>query len=1065
MRKILLLLCLFLFANAAHGQNPANGQYRLTIEFDKFVNTANNVWINYRVWTTIGSEEHTLNVSLTGDKINKNRTVPSARTSYLYKATQRPGAVKTHIQRVWTVFLGRKSSNDYNQKTISRTTPYVDITVSTGDDGYELFRACHADMHIMLYPEKIDIGYYNSDGKADGKNFLSDVDPITLKATDGFVSTTYNWQYSIGGGAWIDFPSSMQNKSAITFKGTDIIPIETYKSLVRSKTNIRVRINALTDKGSNILTLSPRISAPHITDAVIQQLETCYGEDDAKIRITFDRPLIDGEIIAVKIDNMIPYGGGFYSALDDTNSIVIENVEAGNRTFTVAGTAEDNEMYTGSAAFSKTVALPHRPKIIHEVIGIRAVSCHGGSDGEIVIDAAGGNGNFIAKLYLAAEERPIREIAFTESETTSFDRLTAGNYEIRVHDTNGCTAYAANGSVLVHQVAVIEPAKPVTVSLEHMTSPLAHDSHDGKFTIRVGGGTRIQNGYTVVLTLDGIHTYAPARQSIDGSDVLYTFEGLPQGDCSVSIQDKNYASLDPQDQVDPCGCCAALNFYLDAPPPLVVEIEESHYINWHGGNQGELTAHADGGVRFAAAMPYQYSWYKQSDAGVMQPYAMLNDSIARNLTAGIYQIKVTDANGISKTSAIYELLQPDPIEVQFTIVQTGCQGGSSGKVAAQVGGGVEPYTYQWNVEGASGAEIASLEAGKYILKITDARGGQLLANAEVGSASKLVIDSVVVQPTCLSLGSIRLQLSGATPPYAVVWDDTGSGGLSRDELMPGTYRVSVTDANNCIDSFVFDLKEPRGFTVDLGPDLVMCRNQTRVVEAVCAEPQVGYEWFRDGEKLADTENRITVDRQAVYSVRATNALGCYAVDQLNVRMINETLELDMTVPTKVEVGSEIHAVNLSDVAADRIVWILPEEAVIVSQTDLETVFTLDRKGTYTVSMEGFRGEGATIVTRQIEIVDKGEVTLPDDKNPMIKQFWVTPNPSTGYFKVVVELDQAGDFTMILYSPQGVEMDRKESSGVQSKTFEYEINGTLQGVYSLQLLTKTDKSVLQIEIKK
>jgi len=45
------------------------------------------------------------------------------------------------------------------------------------------------------------------------------------------------------------------------------------------------------------------------------------------------------------------------------------------------------------------------------------------------------------------------------------------------------------------------------------------------------------------------------------------------------------------------------------------------------------------------------------------------------------------------------------------------------------------------------------------------------------------------------------------------------------------------------------------------------------------------------------------------------------------------------------------------------------------------------------------------------------------------------------------------------------MDTKEEQNVQSKTFEYEINGTLQGTYLLHLITKADKAVLQIVIKK
>jgi len=1063
---------LFSFGNIARGQNPATGQYRLTIKSNTLVNIGNGMnGFDIKLWTNIESEANPLLEENIEKKVKTNSSIPmlQGNMTWLYNASQRPNTVHTFMRRRWRTALGigYNTSLHRNQKSISTTTPYVDIIASTGNNGNRLFASCEAELHIMLYPEKIDIGYYNSNGVADGTNYFPDNDPITLKATAGFVPDTYLWQYSTDmGSTWSDFPSSLQKKHEITFTGADIIPFATLISLV-GNSNILVRVNTPTAQSptSTIVTLSPRISAPHILSADVSELEKCYDSGDAKVRITFARPLVNGETISVGIDNVFSSATSNYTSFDGTNSIIIENVEAGNRTFTITGAYNGYAMYTGSASHSKTVTVANRPKITHDVISAKEVSCYDGSDGSIIIGAGGGDGIFIGRLYFAGMNDVIQEVAFLESESATFTRLAAGNYEVRVFDTNGCTAYRDNGTVLVHQVTINQPAQPVEVTLEHTLNPLAHDSHDGKATVRVSGGTPAQSGYIVISTHEDGQSYAPASRSADGNDILYTFDGLQHGSYSVTIQDKNFASLDPQDRTDPCGCSAVLNFSLSAPQAIDVEIEETHFVNWHGGNQGELTAHATGGIKLSSAMPYQYIWYKQSDAGIMQPVAMPNDSIARNLTAGIYQIKVTDANGVSKTSAVYTLSQPDPILVQFVITQTGCQGGSSGKVAATVSGGVEPYNYQWNVEGATGNEITSLEAGAYMLKITDARGGQLLANAEVTSTSTLQIDSLIAQPSCIAPGSIKLQLSGATPPYTITWDDTHSDDLIRNDLTPGIYRLSVVDANGCANFFTFDLKEPRRFTVDLGSDLIMCLNQTRVLEAICDEPAVVYEWYFNGTKLPDTGARITIDKEGTYSVKATNPQGCSASDQVDVMITNETLELDMTIPTTIESGSEIHAVNLSKAPADRIEWKVPPGAVIIKQTELELVFTLNTEGSYTIAMEGFKGEGATIVTRTINIVGRGEVTLPDSEKPLIKQFWVTPNPSTGYFKVVVELNQEEDFTMLLFSPQGTEMDRKEVKATQSRTFEYEINGILQGTYLLHLITKADRSALQIVIKK
>lgn len=1070
----LLSFILCMGAATVGAQNPATGEYELKVQFESFKNVGNDM-INIEYGIYAGEDERMVVLYRTG-RVNSGRNIfydNQKIVSLIFSAAKKPSKLKFYEKRRWNIAVGTDSKKYKNIFYTIAPNSYTDIVISHADGGGVLFPACDTKLRVILRPVKIDIAYFNSKGVADGTYYLPDADNITLKATRGLTPlSTYDWQYRVEGedpiDSWRSFPAQYQNKDEIKFKGTDIFSPTEFQTITNNRNNIQVRVNTLTRQNPTkpyLITLSTRPSAPHISNAEVYELEKCHGSGDARVRITFDRPLVSGENVAVKIDNQIPYGGGNYTSFDETNSIIIENVEAGSRTLAVSGTYNGDAMYTASSSHSKTITVANRPKITHGIVGVREVSCYGGSDGEIIADAGGGNGNFTGRLYLAGQSEVIQEVAFRESEFATFGRLAVGNYEVRISDTNGCIAYAGNGDVLVHQVTIGQPAQPVKVTLEYILKPLAFDSHDGKVTVRVSGGTPAQNGYVAVLTHDGGQSYTPASRSADGNDILYTFGSLPQGNYFVTIQDKNFASLDPQDRIDPCGCSAVLNFLLDAPPPIAVEIEETHFINWHGGDQGELTAHATGGIRLSSSMPYQYAWYKQSEAGIMQPAAIPSDSIARNLTAGAYQVKVTDANGISKLSGVYNLVQPDPIRVQFTTVQTGCQGGSSGKVTAIVSGGVEPYRYQWNVEGAATNEITSLEAGVYILKITDVRGGQLLSNAEVTSASSLKVDSLIVQPSCVALGSIRLQLSGATAPYTVRWDDTNSADLIRNELMPDIYRVSITDANNCVNTYTFILKEPRRFAIDLGGDLVMCRNQTRILEAVCDEPDVVYEWHLNGTKLPDTGARITVDREGTYGVKATNLQGCFASDQINVRITGETLELDMTVPTVIESGSEIHAVNLSKVTADRIEWKLPAGAAIIRQSDTELVFSLAQKGSHTISMEGFKGEGATIVTRTISVVGKGEVTLPDSEKPLIKQFWVTPNPSTGYFKVVVELNQAEDFTMLLFSPQGVEMDRKEVAAVQSKTFEYEINGSLQGTYLLHLITKADKSVLQIVIKK
>ncbi|MDR0510542.1 MAG: hypothetical protein LBH06_05570 [Rikenellaceae bacterium] len=934
-------------------------------------------------------------------------------------------------------------------------------------------------MDILFRPKNINIYYYGPQNETEGTYYLPEDRRITLKATRGFTpKETYNWQYCTSSATyndsnWRSFASIpgiiySNDRSEISFKGSDIFPDATdFRNIVESE-RFYVRIKTYPGQQPNVINLTPCLSAPGI-QSITHELERCHDTHDASVTITFDRALEEHESFEL-MNNGEARSEWTNITPDANNKITVPNLAAKDYKFS-AGTA-----YKGHPSYSTTQAhnIPVVPVITHSLT-IKNVSCHGGSDGEITVSATGGNGKYRAELYRDGTTTD-RWLSFEKGTADQFgvavfDRLVAGNYTVRVFKGDGCTDCDDRCESDTGAVAkvVAEPPQPLAFVVEQKESPLAFDSHDGRVTLRVGGGTKTAppaNGYITVFRHEDGVSFTPAVAATDqmNGDRLYTFEGLGRGNYFISIRDKNYAMLAPEDRVAPCGCEAVAEFYLDAPPPLVVEIEETHFINWYGGSQGELTAHARGGRPFALPnLPYRYKWFK-SDGSTMQPLQMIEDSIARNLTAGTYRIEITDRNGITKT-ADYELTEPDPIVVQFATVKTGCYGGNTGRVTAQVSGGVTPYTYRWNVEGATGNELTGLEEGIYMLKVTDARGGSLSSSAEVKSASTLKIDTLVRQPSCVAAGAISVQLTGATPPYNIHWDDSPTTSLVRDDLLPGTYRLSVTDANNCLNTYTFRLKEPRGFTVSLGDDLVMCRGQMRLVTAVCKEPNVTYEWFLNDVRRPTTDSEIIVDRPGVYKVIATNPQGCTATDRIEVRFTQQTLELEMRVPTTIEAGSETHAINLSRMAADRIEWRLPEEAVIISQTDTELVFTIAQKGSYTVSMEGYKGEGASIVQYAITVVGKGEVELPDSENPLIRQFRASPNPTTGYFKVTVELDRAEDFTMQLYSPSGALLDTRSEHGVQSRTFEYEINGTQHGTYILVLSTRVDKSALQVVFKR
>ncbi|NRA48309.1 MAG: SprB repeat-containing protein, partial [Phaeodactylibacter sp.] len=112
--------------------------------------------------------------------------------------------------------------------------------------------------------------------------------------------------------------------------------------------------------------------------------------------------------------------------------------------------------------------------------------------------------------------------------------------------------------------------------------------------------------------------------------------------------------------------------------------------------------------------PYQYEW---SNGSII--------SSAFDLSAGSYQLTVTDAMGCSATGQV-ELISPEPMSTTITYSD------SLSYMEVSVSGGVPPYTYQWS-DGSTASVLTINESDIYLLTITDANGCEYTLSEEVPS--------------------------------------------------------------------------------------------------------------------------------------------------------------------------------------------------------------------------------------------------------------------------------------------------------------------------------------------
>ncbi|MGH1334812.1 MAG: T9SS type A sorting domain-containing protein [Aureispira sp.] len=113
--------------------------------------------------------------------------------------------------------------------------------------------------------------------------------------------------------------------------------------------------------------------------------------------------------------------------------------------------------------------------------------------------------------------------------------------------------------------------------------------------------------------------------------------------------------------------------------------------------------------------PYTYLW---SAAASGQTTAT-----ATGLTAGSYEVTLTDANGCEVYNTV-QIVAGDPLQIQLTVTPINCYVANSAAIVSVVSNGTAPYTYLWS-NGATTSDLTGTQiptAGDYCVTLTDANG-------------------------------------------------------------------------------------------------------------------------------------------------------------------------------------------------------------------------------------------------------------------------------------------------------------------------------------------------------
>jgi gliding motility-associated-like protein len=446
-------------------------------------------------------------------------------------------------------------------------------------------------------------------------------------------------------------------------------------------------------------------------------------------------------------------------------------------------------------------------------------------------------------------------IACSGDETTIFSNASGGTAPFSYFWSNGqntanITASAGTYSVMVldqfgcGQGASITINNPDQLLVSTSTTPTTGVC-DGTATVNISGGVA---PYTVQWS-------DPANQT------TATATGLCSGLYTATIIDAN-------------GCQRTVSVVVNDPlcNNLNISITSFTDATCYGLDNGSAVTETTGGD----GGPFTYSWNTIPEQTTPN---------ASNLSAGVYEVTVTDASTGCDAVTTVTITHPPIITNVITSTNASSIGGTDGEATANPSGGTPPYEYLWTPGGQTTQTAENLSAGTYFLEIEDALGcikeDSVLINQPPCNNFIIAVTPINISCNGLENGSASVIAAHGTPPYAIEWQDALSNVIATDVmsvsgLAAGSYTVQVTDQSNCTTFQTFDITEPDALSVGLIPNNVSCfgaANGTIDLNVLGGTFPYTFEWFIGTRPIGTSEDLINLS-PGTYSVIVTDANGC-----------------------------------------------------------------------------------------------------------------------------------------------------------------------------------------------
>ncbi|MFT3737702.1 MAG: PKD domain-containing protein [Breznakibacter sp.] len=419
----------------------------------------------------------------------------------------------------------------------------------------------------------------------------------------------------------------------------------------------------------------------------------------------------------------------------------------------------------GNCTVSRTFKLANQSALsIQAMVG--NVTCHGGNDGTVIVNSVTGGQGDIAYFWNGS---------MAGNQPGYLSGLSAGTVQLLVRDVQGCTAS--------DNFTVVQPEE-LTFELDSVLTACNPFGIDIKLS-KLKGGTGTLAEFTY--TFNGPGQPAGKAASLTGMGVDDPTDPLLEG---LTVAGTYYVTVYDRNR-----CSATQSITIGGQIVLTPVI---NHLSCHGNNNGAVSLGVSNGSGH-----YTYQWTKDGDATFAETTKDLS-----GLTAGRYNVVVTDNVLGCRASASINVNEPDPIVISASLMHIRCAGESNGAITLSVLGGAGGYQYQWAPADGMAAPTAQsqsgLKAGTYSVTVTDNNQCVATKSFTLTQPDALSFDLSMEDRSCDGTADLRIDnVTGGSGTYQIVWAGPGitiamQNQYTLSDIPAGTYTATLFDLDGSV---------------------------------------------------------------------------------------------------------------------------------------------------------------------------------------------------------------------------------------------------------------------------